>query len=416
MTHTIRGLYLLLPGESDGWVDAEFDLSQWAGQTVELSFDYVTDGGLAMEGLHIDNISIEADGNKTLIDDAEGKSSFAFNGYRLNDGFNEAAHYYLLQWRSHNDVDEGLNNIKRFGKLMSFEPGLIVWYVDESMTDNWVGKHPGEGWLGVVDADQNAMIWANSGTAAQTRYQVRDAAFSMNDQKPMRLENSDGDVLEDVSLIGNAYFADNQDYSNPQSPDAGRLLAEHGVQIEVIEQAADNTYGVVKVSKAEEPNQLPIAAFTLSLDGLNVTASNSSSDSDGSIVSYNWDFGNGESSSEQSPSWTYLNDGSYTVSLTVTDDHGDQHTATETITVEANNVLPTASARYIHLGRWVTMWSTSSDPDGRIVDTEWVLPNGKVKRGRVFTSIFPSYGKQEVRLTVMDNNGDKVSKIITVDL
>lgn len=81
-------------------VDAEFDLSQWAGQTVELSFDYVTDGGLAMEGLHIDNISIEADGNTTLIDDAEGKSSFAFNGYRLNDGFNEAAHYYLLQWRS----------------------------------------------------------------------------------------------------------------------------------------------------------------------------------------------------------------------------------------------------------------------------------------------------------------------------
>lgn len=270
--------------------------------------------------------------------------------------------------------------------------------------------------MGVVDADQNAMIWANSGAAAQTRYQVRDAAFSINDQKPMRLENKDGDVLEDVSLIGNAYFADNQDYTNPQAPDAGRLLAEHGVQIEVIEQAADNTYGVIKVSKAEAPNQVPVAAFTLSADGLTVTAIDSSSDSDGSIVAYNWDFGNGESSSEQSPSWTYLNDGSYTVSLTVTDDRGDQHTATETITVEANNVLPTASARYIHLGRWVTMWSTSSDPDGRIVDTEWVLPNGKVKRGRVFTSIFPSYGKQEVRLTIMDNNGDKVSKIITVDL
>ncbi|CAM3209384.1 immune inhibitor A domain-containing protein [Vibrio neptunius] len=410
------GLVPAIGGESAGWVDAEFDLSQWAGQTVELSFDYVTDGGLAMEGLHIDNISIEADGTSTLIDDAEGKSSFALSGYRLNDGFNEAAHYYLLQWRSHNDVDEGLNNIKRFGQLMSFEPGLIVWYVDESMTDNWVGKHPGEGWLGVVDADQNAMIWANSGAAAQTRYQVRDAAFSLNDQKAMRLENKDGDVLEDVSLIGNAYFADNQDYTNPQAPDAGRLLAEHGVQIEVIEQAADNTYGVIKVSKAEQPNQVPVAAFTLSADGLNVTARDSSSDSDGSIVAYQWDFGNGESSSEQSPSWTYLNDGSYTVSLTVTDDRGDQHTATETITVEANNVLPTASARYIHLGRWVTMWSTSSDPDGRIVDTEWVLPNGKVKRGRVFTSIFPSYGKQEVRLTIMDNNGDKVSKVITVDL
>ncbi|MCE7626792.1 immune inhibitor A, partial [Vibrio fluvialis] len=80
------------------------------------------------------------------------------------------------QWRSHNNVDEGLANIKRMGQLISFEPGLLVWYVDESYKDNWVGKHPGEGWLGVVDADQNAMVWSNSGEAAQTRFQVRDAA------------------------------------------------------------------------------------------------------------------------------------------------------------------------------------------------------------------------------------------------
>ncbi|MCL9781328.1 immune inhibitor A [Vibrio sp. S4M6] len=410
------GLIPAISGDSKGWVDAEFDLTSWAGQTIELGFDYQTDGGLAMEGLHIDNISIVTDGNSKLIDDAEGNSSFAFNGYRLNNGFNESAHYYLLQWRSHNDVDEGLNNIKRFGSLMSFDPGLIVWYVDNSMSDNWVGKHPGEGWLGVVDADQNAMIWAQSGSVAQTRYQVRDAAFSLHNQTPMRLENRDGDVLEDVSLNSIAYFSDNQNYSNPQAPDAGRLLIEHGVQIEVIDQAADNSYGVIKVSKAEQPNQPPTAAFSLNVDGLTVTASNTSSDSDGSIVSYNWSFGNGESSTESSPTWTYLNPGSYTVTLTVTDDKGEQNTTSKSITVEAKNALPEVSARYIHLGRWVTMWSTSSDPDGRIVDTEWTLPNSNVKRGRVFTSIFPTYGKHQVRLTVMDDNGAKVSKTIVVDL
>ncbi|MCP4608601.1 MAG: PKD domain-containing protein, partial [Planctomycetes bacterium] len=77
---------------------------------------------------------------------------------------------------------------------------------------------------------------------------------------------------------------------------------------------------------------------------------------------------------------------------------------------------PEASAKYIHLGRWVTMWSTSSDSDGRIVDTEWTLPNGKVKRGRTFTSIFPSYGKHEVTLKIIDDQGGITTKTILVDL
>ena len=54
----------------------QFDLSNWSGQTITLGFDYITDGGLAMEGLHIDNIEIIADGVATLIDDGEAESEF----------------------------------------------------------------------------------------------------------------------------------------------------------------------------------------------------------------------------------------------------------------------------------------------------------------------------------------------------
>lgn len=410
------GLVPAISGISGGWIDAEFDLSEWAGQDIELAFDYVTDGGLAMDGLYIDNMVLDVDGQVTPVDDAEAASTFAFNGYRLTDGYHEAPHYYLLQWRSHNDVDEGLANIKRFGQLMSFEPGLIVWYVDESMTDNWVGRHPGEGWLGVVDADQNAMVWANSGEAAQTRYQIRDAAFSLQDQTPMRLVNGSGDVLEDVSLIGTASFADNQDYSNPQSPDSGRKLTEFGLEIEVIDQAPNNEYGVIRVSKTADDNIAPEAGFEVQVDGLSVKAFNHSVDKDGQLVRYLWDFGNGQTSDEMAPAWSYAEAGSYQVSLTVTDDKGATDTISKQVTVETPNALPEASAKYIHLGRWVTMWSTSTDSDGRIVDTEWTLPGGKVKRGRIFTSIFPSYGEHEVKLTVMDNDGATVTKTIVVDL
>ncbi|MGB7995484.1 MAG: PKD domain-containing protein, partial [Photobacterium halotolerans] len=112
----------------------------------------------------------------------------------------------------------------------------------------------------------------------------------------------------------------------------------------------------------------------------------------------------------------YQQAGSYVVSLTVTDDKGATDTFSYTVTVETPNALPEASAEYIHLGRWVTMWSTSTDSDGRIVDTEWTLPNGKVKRGRVFTSIFPSYGQHEVSIKIIDNDGGITKKAITVNL
>ncbi len=75
------GLVQAISGQSDGWVDAQFDLCAWAGPTVELAFDYLTDGGLAMEGLYVDDLRLEVDGYQTLIDNAEGTSSFAFQGF-----------------------------------------------------------------------------------------------------------------------------------------------------------------------------------------------------------------------------------------------------------------------------------------------------------------------------------------------
>ncbi|MCE7626791.1 PKD domain-containing protein, partial [Vibrio fluvialis] len=232
----------------------------------------------------------------------------------------------------------------------------------------------------------------------------------------MRLESADGDVLEDVSLIGNANFADGQDYSSPLAPDSGRLLTEFGLQIDIVNQSQDNEFGVVRLSRANTANVPPTANFELDVNGLSVNAHNHSQDSDGELASYAWDFGNGETSDAMAPSWHYDAAGTYTVRLTVTDDQGESDTVTQTITVVQPNLPPQASARYVHLGRWVTMWSTSSDSDGRIVDTEWTLPNGKIKRGRVFTAILPRASEQAVTLKVMDDDGASTTTTISLDL
>jgi Tol biopolymer transport system component len=83
-----------------------------------------------------------------------------------------------------------------------------------------------------------------------------------------------------------------------------------------------------------KPNQPPIASFTASCTNLNCTFDASgSTDSDGTIASYNWDFGNGLKNSGQPVKHSYEVPGTYTVQLKVTDDDGASDTVTDQVTV-----------------------------------------------------------------------------------
>lgn len=80
-------------------------------------------------------------------------------------------------------------------------------------------------------------------------------------------------------------------------------------------------------------NADPVAAFTYEIDDLNVDFTDTSTDSDGSVVSWSWDFGDGNTSTSQNPSHTYDDAGSYDVQLTVTDDDGGTNSVTHTLNV-----------------------------------------------------------------------------------
>ncbi|GAB1818653.1 lamin tail domain-containing protein [Herbidospora sp. RD11066] len=80
-------------------------------------------------------------------------------------------------------------------------------------------------------------------------------------------------------------------------------------------------------------NQAPTAAFTNSCTALSCSFTDGSTDSDGTIASRSWNFGNGQTSTATNPSVTYASAGTYTVSLTVTDNGGATNTTTKSITV-----------------------------------------------------------------------------------
>ncbi|MEL3970888.1 immune inhibitor A domain-containing protein [Rossellomorea oryzaecorticis] len=240
-----------ITGSSNGWIDASFDLSAYAGQEVEVAIEYVTDAAVSNPGLYADDLQIVVNGEEVLFDDVEeGESKFELDGFTKNDGIKRSEHYYLLEWRSHNGVDEGLANIRRGASLMEFDEGLVVWYVDNKYSENWTGLHPGDGFLGVVDADQHANYWSDE-SVASSRYQVHDAAFSLNKSEKMFLDYTDllGITLIDNHTARNPLFDDSADYSNPGLKDAGRNVPNYGLKFRVTGESADGTVGKVLIYK-----------------------------------------------------------------------------------------------------------------------------------------------------------------------
>ncbi len=83
-------------------------------------------------------------------------------------------------------------------------------------------------------------------------------------------------------------------------------------------------------------NWPPNASFSFLASGLAVYFTDTSSDPDGLIVNWSWDFGDGTTSTQQHPSHTFAEANTYIVRLTVTDDDGDSNATGRIVTVQPN--------------------------------------------------------------------------------
>jgi len=101
------------------------------------------------------------------------------------------------------------------------------------------------------------------------------------------------------------------------------------------DEGADHT-ATQSVTVPTAGNSSPTADFSNDCSDLTCNYNGStSSDSDGSIASYAWNFGDSGTASEATPSHTYASAGTYTVTLTVTDSSGATNSTTQSVTVTA---------------------------------------------------------------------------------
>ncbi len=132
-----------------------------------------------------------------------------------------------------------------------------------------------------------------------------------------------------------------------------------------------------------------------------------SSDSDGTITSYEWDFGDGNFGTGQEVTHAYARSGVYEVALIVRDDSGAPLNWNRDTTVLTINTVPIADAgppQTVAPGEeFILSGRASVDPDGSISDYLWTYPDGSTARGERAAYKIDEPGLHRIRLTVFDD-------------
>jgi len=175
----------------------------------------------------------------------------------------------------------------------------------------------------------------------------------------------------------------------------------------------------------EEPaaNNAPEVTFmytvdhNTSMDGGTVDFDSTATDADNDDLTYLWDFGDGETSTETDPQHIYATNGSYTVMVTV-NDSTDETMASATVIV--GNIGPTGLFTWTAVNLTATFIDASMDPNDDELTYTWDFDADDVADNTTAGPIeytFIAAGSYNATLTVTDPWGlsDSYTEEITVE-
>jgi PKD repeat protein len=176
-------------------------------------------------------------------------------------------------------------------------------------------------------------------------------------------------------------------------------------------------------------NQPPVGSFTPTANGLTVTFNaNASRDPDGTILGYQWNFGDGTTvlnTTSATVTHVYANSGTFMVSLIVLDSQGtvsavfSQNISIAPIPVA--NQAPSARFTAANVDTTAAVNATiSTDADGTITSYAWNFgeptSTTNTATGNSATHVYGRTGSFVVTLTVTDNGGLTASSTQTVNI
>ena len=219
-------------------------------------------------------------------------------------------------------------------------------------------------------------------------------------------KDPDGTITEWAWSLGDGNTATGSDIEHTYQEGGSYTIS---LTVEDNDEATDSTNRTVTLSM---PNEKPEAAFEVSCTYSDCAVdAGSSSDADGTVVNYSWNFGDGNQSSGKTGTHSYDSSGTYSITLTVVDDRGSSDSASQQVSVELANKAPVARFTGVCEELRCTFDAgDSTDPDGEVVRYIWSLGDGETSTGKTIEHNFEQEGDYSVRLTVQDNSGSEDSQ------
>ncbi len=228
----------------------------------------------------------------------------------------------------------------------------------------------------------------------------------------VNLVYQNGNILKWESSTDGVIWSDitnsttQQSYSNLTTTTMYRALVQSGVC--PAQYSSQTTISV-------NPN--PVSSFTATTvcQGNNTQFTSTSSISNGSIVNYNWNFGNGSGSIAQNTFNQYANSGTYTVALTTISDKGCSNSTTMPVTVNANPSV-NFNASNVCLGQPMNFQSVVSVVGSTISSLLWNFDDGNTATQNNVNYTYTNPGSYDVTLTATSAQGciDSITKTVQV--
>jgi parallel beta-helix repeat protein len=180
------------------------------------------------------------------------------------------------------------------------------------------------------------------------------------------------------------------------------------VTLEVIDDSGEDSRASIVLQAINRP---PTATFdvapTLLFSGVEVSFLDLSIDSDGEIMEWYWDFGDGGVSNLRNPVHSYAESGNYTISLTVWDDADDWDITIMEVRVEDNSPIADFSISPVEVYSLmeVSFQDLSIDQNGNIVNWSWSFGDGTGSHMPSPNHFYDRPGAYQITLSVVDDQG-----------